>query len=326
LPDFASNDYLGLARSALLLQTTQTILEKVGRIGSTGSRLVTGNSLYTQALEEYIAQFHGSETALLFGSGYMANMGLLSALDQTIYFDTHVHPSVKDGICLSRQKSLRLRHNDLNHLEWRLKKGVGIVCVNSIYSTDGSRAPLQQIQELTERYGCSLIVDEAHAIGIYGKNGRGLAPTHVFARVITFSKALGCYGGAVLCSHALKSRLLNRARPCIYSTALSYPLLAAIQATYALFPQMDKERALLHELMWGESHIAVIPYQEQLTPPFALAHLRPPTVAKPVWRISLHAYNTFSQVRRLTQWIASLSPGSTPMWAKPSLPQSSPIS
>lgn len=305
LPDFASNDYLGLSRSPLFLSKTYAETERLQRIGSTGSRLLTGNSPYAMELEERIAQFHRFEAALLFGSGYMANLGLLSALEGPFYYDTHIHPSIRDGIKLSMGAAYPLRHNDLNHLMWRLQRQPGTVIVESIYSTDGSKAPLAEITNLVQQYRSRLIVDEAHAIGVYGEEGRGFATNAVFAKVITFSKALGCYGGAVLCSAALKQRLLNTARSCIYSTALPYPSLAALSITYDFFPKMDQERNYLYTHTLGETHLYAIPYQN-LAPPFALAHLRPPTVAKEVWRIALHSYNTSEEVKRLKTWIQSL--------------------
>lgn len=305
LPDFASNDYLGLARSPIFLQALQEETARIKRIGSTGSRLLTGNSPYAEELEMRIAAFHGFEAALLFGSGYMANLGLLSALPGPFYYDTHVHLSARDGIYLSRQPAFPVRHNDLNHLEHRLKKKGGFVFVESLYSSDGSLAPLSDLEALTMRTNAHLIVDEAHAVGVCGPSGKGLASPHIFAKVITFSKALGCYGAAVLGSKTLKTLLINRARSCIYSTALPFPLLAAIQTAYDFFPGMEQERLHLHQVQIGPSHIHALPYTDR-TPPVNLAHLRPPTVPKEVWRISFHAYNTLNEVRSLQEWIKSL--------------------
>lgn len=305
LPDFASNDYLGLARSPHFLEMTQKESTRIGKMGSTGSRLLTGNSMYAEELEERIAHFHGFEACQLFGSGYMANLGLLSALEGPLYYDTHVHASTRDGIKLGGQPAYPLRHNDLNHVESRLRNRPGTVCVESIYSTDGSKAPLNELETLTQKYHSRLIVDEAHALGVYGTAGQGLTSSAVFAKVITFSKALGCFGGAVLGSKSLKSLLLNRARSCIYSTALPYPNLAAIHTAYNLFPSMDKERAALHSLIFAKTHLYTIPYASQ-SPPIAICHLRPPTVCKDVWRISLHAFNTPTEMEVLRSWIKSL--------------------
>ena len=305
LPDFASNDYLGLARSPVFLKAIQEETSRIGRIGSTGSRLLTGNSAYAEELEKRIAAFHGFEAALLFGSGYLANLGLISALPGPFYYDTHVHNSVRDGIVLSRQSAFPLRHNDLNHVEFRLKKQAGFVFVESLYSTNGSFAPLKDLEWLIEKYKAHLIVDEAHTIGVCGPFGKGLASSQIFAKVITFSKALGGYGAAVLGSLSLKTLLINRARSCIYSSALPFPILAAIQTAYDFFPKMERERIHLRKLQIGPSHIFALPYRAT-TPPVNVAHLRPPTVAKEVWRISFHAYNTLDEVRSLQEWINSL--------------------
>ena len=178
LIDFSSNDYLGLARSselAMLRFPRMGMNLHHGLLGSTGSRLLTGNCRYAQDLEEKIAKFHGYEAGVLFNCGYMANVGLLSAIGDeknVIFFDAAVHASTRDGICLSRTQAFPFRHNDLDHLENRLKScsvlGDRFICMESIYSTDGSMAPLTEICRLAKEYEAHLIVDEAHAVGACG--------------------------------------------------------------------------------------------------------------------------------------------------------------
>ena len=289
--------------------------------GSTGSRLLTGNSEYAMELEERIAAFHGFEAGLLFNCGYMANLGLLSSLQSTILFDLQVHASTWDGIRLSRAKALPFRHNDLDHLEKRLKNGPGFVCVESVYSTDGTRAPLPEIFALCDRYGAHLIVDEAHAVGVYGPEGRGLVAATgrgPFAQIVTFGKALGVFGAIVLGSKQLKQHLINRARSFIYTTALPVTVLHAIANSYSLFPHMEKERTQLHRLcqiLGSESLICgvKIPDVKKRAAQiqalgFDVKPLMYPTVArgKECLRICLHTFNTPQQVKELKQCLASL--------------------
>lgn len=212
--DFSSNDYLGLARSTQLAVAVLKEVEKysgpLNGHGSTGSRLLTGNSLYAHELEDAIARFHGFEAGLLFGCGYMANVGLISAVagnGDTIIYDAGVHASMMDGMRLSRAQAYPFRHNDLDHLEHRLKnlprEGDLFICVESLYSTDGSKAPLGEICRLAKQYEGHVIVDEAHAVGVQGVSGKGLVAEYdltadVFAQIVTFGKALGTHGAIVL--------------------------------------------------------------------------------------------------------------------------------
>lgn len=301
LVDFSSNDYLGLARK----------LEWSGRFGSTGSRLLNGNSTYAVELEERIAKFHGYEAGLLFNCGYMANLGLLSILTGTILFDAQVHASTRDGIALSRANAFPFRHNDLEHLENRLKNssGVRFICIESIYSTDGSIAPLPEICHLAKQYGAEVIVDEAHATGVMGPQGRGLVAEHnltdqIFAQVVTFGKGLGAYGAIVLGSNTLKASLINFATSFIYTTAPPLQVLAAIKCSYDLFPTMEKERAHLKKLSGCKTHILSVPIQGNAEVKKAAQTLREhgfdvrpllsPTVQRghEALRICLHAFNT----------------------------------
>ena len=338
--DFSSNDYLGLARSSQLamsvLQECQLHLSHLNGLGSTGSRLLTGNSLYAKELEERIAKFHGYEAGLLFNCGYMANVGLLTAItnqDSLIFFDAAVHASTHDGIRLSRAKAFPFRHNDLKSLENRLKscttQGDRFICIESIYSTDGSMAELLEISQLTREYEAHLIVDEAHAVGACGPKGRGFVAehnltAHVFAQVTTFGKALGTYGAIVLGSHTLKQALINFATSYIYTTALPFQTLAAIKCSYDLFPGMDPERNHLQKLIQifrksypssSMSHIQSVPIegneavkrtaQALIQQGFDLRPLMSPTVQRgeELLRLCLHAFNTESELLQLIDQI-----------------------
>lgn len=261
LIDFSSNDYLGLAKSKELFDSISSRWQQHLQVGSGGSRLLTGNSPCVEKLEMQIAKFHGFETGLLFGTGYLANIGLITAVAQSgdiIIYDTEMHASTLDGIRLSKALAYPFRHNDLIHLEKRLiditLKGNLFICVESVYSTDGSMAPLKEISVLAKRYGAYLIVDEAHAIGLIGNEGRGVVAMlgleeNVFAMVATFGKGPGVYGAIVLGSELLKKSLINFARPVIYTTALPFYNLAAIECSYAIFPKLENERRHVRKLI-----------------------------------------------------------------------------
>lgn len=221
LIDLTSNDYFGFSREERVQK---------GHSGATGSRLLTGNFPFYEELEEQIAAFHRAESCLIYNSGYTANLGLISALgtaDATFLYDLDIHASMIDGMRLSEAKKFPFRHNDLESLEKRLQKTSPpvFVLIESIYSISGDLAPIQRIVDLCDRYQAHLIVDEAHGTGICGAHGEGLLceknlESKIFARVHTFSKALGAHGACVLGSCDLKEYLINFSRPLIYTTAL----------------------------------------------------------------------------------------------------------
>jgi len=254
LVDFCSNDYLGFARSSVLkeLITDEMKANNDYFIGSTGSRLLSGNSNYIEDLEKEIAGYHQSEAGLIFNSGYNANLGLFSSLPQkgdTIIMDELAHASIIDGARLSFANRYIFRHNNIISLEEKLKNAGGrkYIAVESIYSMDGDTAPLAQIAGLSEKYDAHLIVDEAHAVGLYKKglvNELGLEDK-VFARLVTFGKALGCHGAIVLGSDMLREYLINFSRSFIYSTAASFHEFAAIKMAYQLLPGSDSAREKL---------------------------------------------------------------------------------
>jgi len=258
--DFFSNDYLGLATTGALA-VMMTPSEK-NSPGSTGSRLLSGNSILAEELEQTIATFHRAEAALLFNSGYDANIGLLSSIaarDTTILSDELCHASLIDGIRLSvSNHKYKFRHNDLQDLEDKLvrhtQKSTAIVVVESVYSMDGDTAPLVDLVRLCEKHGAQLIVDEAHATGVVGANGAGAVCAaglqgSVFARVHTFGKAMGCHGAAVVGSPLLKQYLINFARTFIYTTALPAHSLDAIQSAYKYLSSDGFTNESLHQLI-----------------------------------------------------------------------------
>ncbi|WP_114820169.1 aminotransferase class I/II-fold pyridoxal phosphate-dependent enzyme [Chryseobacterium sp. KLBC 52] len=226
--DFYSNDYLGLAKSKDL---QHLMLEKVINSpqllsGSTGSRLISGNSDMAVSVEKDIAQKHQFESALLFPSGYNANLALFSTFPNrhdTVIVDEQIHRSVHDGCKLSNAKKLKFKHNDTEDLENILKRQEGhcYIAIESVYSMEGDFAPLQEIASIASTYKASLIVDEAHAFGVfgYGLIEKLQLQNHVSAVVVTYGKALGAHGAAILCNETVKSYLINFASPFIYTTS-----------------------------------------------------------------------------------------------------------
>ncbi|UPL50327.1 aminotransferase class I/II-fold pyridoxal phosphate-dependent enzyme [Hymenobacter sublimis] len=255
LVDFSSNDYLGLSRHPTV---QQALLAAVDAAGSTGSRLLTGNSAAAEALETQLAQFHGAEAALLFNSGYAANLGFFAAVPRrgdTILYDEASHASVKDGIRGSFATAWSFRHNDVADVERKLARATGavFVAVESLYSMDGDMAPLPKLAALCRERELYLVVDEAHTNGLYGPRGEGLVvelglENDVFARVLTFGKALGSQGAAVVGDTLLRDYLLNFSRPFIYTTALAPHSVVALAAAYEVLPDLLAERQQLFAL------------------------------------------------------------------------------
>lgn len=246
--DFSSNDYVGFSKS---LSAKNNAIVAHGT-GATGSRSITGNSLLAEATEKIIAQFHGAEAALIFNSGYMANVGLFSCIaakGDTFISDESIHASIIDGMRLSYANRLRFKHNDLCDLEKKLGLATGkkIVSVESIYSMDGDEAPLKEIAELCKKYQAILIVDEAHATGVFGDKGEGLVSKYhltseVFACTYTFGKAIGLHGAAITGSNTLRNYLINNARSFIYTTALPPHTYLQIQDAYKALPMAGRTK------------------------------------------------------------------------------------
>lgn len=249
--DFWSNDYLGSAKKSI---SNSNLTH-----GSTGSRLISGNSLQIEKLEADLAHFFDAESALLFNSGYDANVGLLSCLPQkndVVLYDEHIHASVRDGIRLSLAKSYSFKHNSIEDLEKKIattkpENGALFVCVESLYSMGGDFCPLLDLIETCEKHGAHLILDEAHSGGLYGLNGEGFAVSldlhqRIFARLYTFGKAFGAHGAVVVGSDLLQQYLINFCRSLIYTTALSPAAVDAIRGNVFSEDSFERRTQLFH--------------------------------------------------------------------------------
>jgi 8-amino-7-oxononanoate synthase len=263
LIDFASNDYLGFANSSAIFNQTHSYLinNNIKINGATGSRLISGNHNLYQKTEDFIAKFHQSETALIFNSGYDANVGFFSSVPQRndiILYDELCHASIRDGIQMSNAKSYKFQHNDYIYLENLIQKFTSssqlpssiFLVTESVFSMDGDAPNLEELVNISEKYNCYLVVDEAHALGVFGEKGEGLIQTlnfqdKVFARIVTFGKGLGCHGAAILGSQDLKNYLINFARSFIYTTALSPHSVATILIAYQ---HLEKEKQAIENL------------------------------------------------------------------------------
>lgn len=269
LIDFSSNDYIGFAKSeAIFNQTHQYLIEnKIIQNGAMGSRLLSGNhSLYNET-EDFIAKFHKSADALIYNSGYDANVGFFSCVPQKgdlILYDEFCHASIRDGISLSNATSYKYKHNNLNYLEELIKKYHAnfkevYIVTESVFSMDGDSPDLEKLVQISEKHNSLIVIDEAHALGVFGLNGEGLVQhlnlqDKIFARIITFGKALGCHGAVVVGSKSLTSFLLNFSRSFIYTTALSPHTIATIYIAYQeLKNSQDKIQKLYKNSLYFNS-------------------------------------------------------------------------
>jgi 8-amino-7-oxononanoate synthase len=253
---------LGLARSLELKAAIAEALSRDVPIGSGGSRLLRGNHPEHQMLEEEAARFFGSEAALFFANGYSANSALLSTLpqsDDVIIHDELIHASSHEGMRLARAPARTARHNDCQSFAdelraWREQGGKGRpwLVVESLYSMDGDKAPLDELLSLARRHEGFLVIDEAHATGVFGKEGRGLADgldgLENIIVVRTCGKALGCEGALILAARSITEFLINRGRGFIFSTAPSPLMAAAVRAALSIVRTNDTLRHELHEL------------------------------------------------------------------------------
>jgi len=258
LIDFASNDYLGYAKNEYIFESTnQYLISNNFKVnGATGSRLLSGNHEIYRFTEDFIANYHNSESALIFNSGYDANVGFFSAVPQRndiIIFDELCHASIRDGIQMSHAKSYKFAHNDMEELEKLLVKfqnSTIYIVTESVFSMDGDTPNIEELIQIAEKHTAFLVIDEAHALGVFGVKGEGHVQSlglqeKVFARIITFGKGLGCHGAAILGSIELKSYLVNFARSFIYSTGLSPHSVATILVAYK---QFDKDQITMQKL------------------------------------------------------------------------------
>jgi len=341
--DFCSNDYLGFARSADLKNLIEKQLSQTDdyKNGAGGSRLLSGNTIYTEETEQFIADFHNAESGLIFNSGYDANVGLLSSIPQrgdTIITDELIHASLIDGSRLSYANRYKFLHNNVKDLEEKLKgsRGNVFVVVESIYSMDGDLAPLLEISLLCEKYSAALIVDEAHATGIFGAHGKGLVSQlnlekKVFARIITFGKALGTHGAIVLGSKNLRSYLINFARSFIYTTAAPVHNIISIKCAYLLlrninpfiilnkielFRSLVKQHAItalesqstIQGILCSSNAATKMAAYRLQSKGFDVRAILSPTVSagKERLRICLHSYNTDEEIKLLIEHIKEI--------------------
>ncbi len=355
LVDFASNDYIGFAHSEILFnQTHQYLLDyKIKSNGATGSRLISGNHDLYNTAETFIANFHLSQSALIFNSGYDANVGFFSAVPQrndVILYDELCHASIRDGIQMSHAKAFKFSHNDLEELEKLITKfrttadaqqltPIYLV-TESVFSMDGDCPNLEALVQLAEKYQAYLVVDEAHALGVFGEKGEGLLQSldlqdKVFARIITFGKGLGCHGAAILGSAELKNYLVNFARSFIYTTGLSPHSVATILVAYHHLAQEQKAIKTLRNnivffnqeklrlglkpmFVYSKSAIqcAIIPGNEKVKSTatqlqekgFDVKPILSPTVPQGQERLRfcLHSYNSETEISNVMELLSQL--------------------
>ena len=351
--NLSSNDYLGLSTDSRLKQATIEAVARAEKMGSTGSRLLSGNSREWEEIEAEFAEFAGTESALYFGSGYAANLGLLASLlrpGDTVFSDALNHASLIDGMRLSGATKIIYPHGDLEFLEGALRDsahagGARAIVSETVFSMEGDVAPIAELVALARRYDAAVIVDEAHAIGVWGPEGRGIAAElglegALLAIVHTCGKALASAGAFVCGSGALRELLINRARTFIFGTAMPPYIAGQIRAALALARAADAERAHLRALagalreglaaaglrcgtsstqivpvMLGTNEAALHVVRELQRDGFAVKAIRPPTVPAGTARIriSLTSKVTMGDIHRLAGAISA---------AHKSLPQS----
>jgi len=353
--DFASNDYIGFSTNAQLFTDTHQFLVDQGytQNGATGSRLLTGNHELYAVAEQKIAQFHQAESALLFNSGYDANVGFFSAVPQKgdfILYDELCHASIRDGIRLSHAKAYKFQHNDTEDLDRLISKfqipnskfqiPTIYIVTESVFSMDGDSPNLEELVQLAEKHAAYLVVDEAHALGVVGNQGQGLAQQlqlqdKIFARLVTFGKGMGCHGAAILGSTDLQQYLVNYARSFIYTTGLPPHAVATIYKAYQLLshssPEVEKLRdniqffnqeklqlGLKPLFVYSKSAIqsAIIPGNQKVKSianqlqnnGFDVRAILSPTVPEGQERLRfcLHAYNTPSEIKAVLQQLSHL--------------------
>jgi 8-amino-7-oxononanoate synthase len=340
LKDFCSNDYLGLSRSTELFNNIAAKIESLSdkKNGSTGSRLLSGNSLYAEEVEKKLSAIFKTESTLLFNSGYAANQAVLSSLPQKgdiILYDELAHACIKDGARLSTAAKYSFRHNNLEELENKIKRIKAdrvFIAVESIYSMDGDCCPLQELLMMASKYNAVLIVDEAHSTGVMGEQGGGLSialglQNQIDIRIHTFGKAMGVHGACVAGSTALIQYLINFARPFIYTTALPVHSVASIDCAFehlnknmllqsalasrinaylkSIHPHFSRTpsiSAIQTAIFPGNAAVKNAAYTLQQKG-FDVRAILSPTVPKGAerLRICLHTYNTEEEIQNLTE-------------------------
>ncbi len=346
LIDFSSNDYLGFSRSEEVMLQTKIICDRyqINQEGSTGSRLLTGNNQIMEDCERECARFHGGSRALLFNSGYLANLALISAVagrNDAVIFDELCHASLRDGIRLSGAASFKFKHNNTATLEKIIKKKKNrftniFVVTESIFSMDGDAAPLKEISGICKNNATYLLIDEAHATGTVGEKGQGLCcqleiEADCFARIFTFGKAMGSHGAAIVCGETLYQYLLNFSRPFIYTTALPPKTAGSILAAYLKLDEgthLEKLRCNIRHftervkdfknrisseyqiqsfLFPGDIAVGVAAEKLRMTG-LDVSAIRSPTIeqGRERLRVCLHAYNSFDEIEKLANLLRTL--------------------
>lgn len=324
--DFFSNDYLGIAKKSFSSSNNSH--------GSTGSRLISGNSNYTESVEKYLAIFFGYEAGLIFNSGFDANLGIFSSVPQrsdTVIYDELCHASIRDGLRLNFANKKSFKHNNIAELERLLESTEGqiYVAIESVYSMHGDEAPLEEISALCKKYNALLIVDEAHSAGVFGNKGKGLTESideDIFIKLVTFGKAYGSHGAIVLCSEVTRTYLYNFARSFIYTTAIPQNTVERLKEVVDYASEAIKERNMLNTYLAyfekemklrnpgfvaNNSPIQTISYSsiEELQrrvkaaneAKIAVKAILPPTVPEGQERIRvcIHSFNTISEIKKL---------------------------
>jgi 8-amino-7-oxononanoate synthase len=340
-----SNNYLGLADHPRVREAAAEAAMRYGA-GSGASRLISGNMTVHRRLEEQLAAFKGSETCLLFGSGYLANAGVVSTLARegdVVFSDALNHASIVDGCRLSRAETFVYDHCDTDHLEWGLRQAQGrgsLIVTDGVFSMDGDVAPLERIVDLAQRYDARVMVDEAHGTGAIGPDGRGVVAAagledEVDVIVGTLGKALGSYGAYVCCDAAMAKYLINTARTLIFSTALPPPAVAAAMAALELLREqprrvekLQRNGAVLREalaaqglsapegdtqivpMIVGDAATAVRASERALEKGVFAQAIRPPTVpaGSSRLRLTVMASHTRSELREAARVLAACVP------------------
>ncbi|MEM9364117.1 MAG: aminotransferase class I/II-fold pyridoxal phosphate-dependent enzyme [Bacteroidota bacterium] len=348
--DFSSNDYLGLARCNWISEKAQELVKqaKITQHGATGSRLLTGNHKLYNELEAFLCAHYASEAALVFNSGYDANIGFFSSVPQKgdfVFYDELIHASMREGISMSHAKSYKFAHNDLESLRNKSKAILDgnstsneyevYVVTESVFSMDGDSPDLKRLADFCAKENFHLIIDEAHAIGVFDKglvDSNGISEA-VFARILTFGKALGYHGAAILGNQSLREYLVNFARSLIYTTAMPPDALAMMLGSYSFLDEegiqrreqlhsnihfFKKETRRLHlnmHFLESESaiHCMLVPGNKKVK---ELSHIlrdkgydvKPilsPTVKKGEERLRfcLHSYNTKQEIENVLKMI-----------------------
>ncbi|MBD0282690.1 MAG: 8-amino-7-oxononanoate synthase [Thermoleophilaceae bacterium] len=349
-----SNNYLGLADHPRVREAAAEAAMRYGA-GAGASRLVSGNMRIHRRLEEQLADFKGSDACLLFGSGYLANTGVVSTLARegdVVFSDALNHASIVDGCRLARAETFVYRHLDMDHLEWGLRQAEGrgsLIVTDGVFSMDGDVAPLEEIVELAGRYDARVMVDEAHGTGVLGTTGRGTVAAagldgEVDLIVGTLGKALGSYGAYVCCDQPMARYLTNTARTLIFSTALPPPAVAAAMAALELLREQPRRveklqrnaaalRAALAErgvpvregetpivpLIVGDPGRAVAACERALARGVFAQAIRPPTVppGSSRLRLAVMAPHTKSELREAAEVLAAAVPAGPPTSGAP---------